>query len=299
MDPNQLQTFLQTQKEPAVVHAGCKTLYDSILHHLETRKGALYGRFGTIEYQTLMHPSSQSPILERNAGIFPAQGIFLKDWVHEYNQAVQRATVMAAGWHPPFQPMELLYILGQNPQCTLIPLRSLEPYYSPPEHMWTNAFAHQRVTFVSSFADTMALQYQKKHHIWPNTHEQLLPSSGQYSFVRSYYSPAIAQGQAMWPSPIQNWKDAINLLESQVLATNPSIVVLGCGGLAMVLAKRLQEKNIITIVLGGAIQILFGIKGHRWLNHDIIKTFFNHHWVFPQEHEIPRGSKQIEGGCYW
>jgi hypothetical protein len=299
MDSLQLQTFLETQKDPIQVQRGCKTLYESILQHLETKTGALYGRFGTIEYQTLMHPTNQSPILERNAGVFPTSGTFLKDWAFEYNQAVKEATAMAAGWHPPFQPMELLYILGHNPQCKILPLRSLEPYYSLPTTMWTNAFANQNVTFVSSFADSMAKQYEKKHLVWPASHEQILPSSAKYSFVRSYYGPAVAQGNAQWPAPIQSWKDAVDALEAQVLATNPSIVVLGCGGLAMVLAKRLKAKNIITIVLGGAIQIMFGIKGKRWLNHDIIKTFFNSHWVFPQDHEIPNGAKQIEGGCYW
>ena len=67
----------------------------------------------------------------------------------------------------------------------------------------------------------------------------------------------------------------------------------------MPLAKRLKDKGVIAIVMGGAIQILFGIKGRRWDSHSIISSFYNDDWVYPSQDEVPNGALEIEGGCYW
>ena len=67
----------------------------------------------------------------------------------------------------------------------------------------------------------------------------------------------------------------------------------------MPLALRLKKRGIIAIVVGGAIQIFFGIKGKRWANHPIISGFWNDSWVEPSTDEIPNGAKKVEGACYW
>lgn len=67
----------------------------------------------------------------------------------------------------------------------------------------------------------------------------------------------------------------------------------------MPLAGRLKELGLPCVVLGGAIQVLFGIKGNRWANHSVISKFWNDAWVWPSEEETPRGAAKIERGCYW
>jgi hypothetical protein len=67
----------------------------------------------------------------------------------------------------------------------------------------------------------------------------------------------------------------------------------------MPIAKMLKDRGVIAIVMGGAIQVLFGIKGRRWEKHPIISTFWNDAWVWPSEEETPAGAQIIEGGCYW
>jgi hypothetical protein len=52
-------------------------------------------------------------------------------------------------------------------------------------------------------------------------------------------------------------------------------------------------------VLGGATQVLFGIKGKRWETHDVISKFWTDAWVWPSLEETPGGAGDIEGGCYW
>jgi hypothetical protein len=134
--------------------------------------------------------------------------------------------------------------------------------------------------------------------LWQDDYETLLPNAN-WSFVRSYYSPVLAQGRCEWPQGVRSWMDAVAQLEQEILNTGARIVLLGCGGLAMPLAHRLKKRGIIAIVMGGAIQVLFGIKGRRWATHPVISNFWNAAWAQPSPHEIPGAASEIEGGCYW
>ena len=102
------------------------------------------------------------------------------------------------------------------------------------------------------------------------------------------------------------------LKQSAVIATalNPTVIsaeqgevlpiaLIGCGALGMVLGSELKKHGIIAIVMGGATQVLFGIKGQRWATHSVISHFWNEAWVWPNVTETPRGASSIEGGCYW
>jgi hypothetical protein len=86
---------------------------------------------------------------------------------------------------------------------------------------------------------------------------------------------------------------------SEVVSQGARFALIGCGGLGMPIAKALKERGVIAIVLGGAIQVLFGIKGKRWKTHEVISTFWNDAWVWPSEAETPMNAQSIEGGCYW
>ena len=127
----------------------------------------------------------------------------------------------------------------------------------------------------------------------------MLPIRVSWTCIRSYYSPVLAKGKCEWAEGVKSWSDAVDLLETQVLASGAKVALLGCGGLAMPLALALKRKGIVAIVLGGAIQILFGIKGRRWNTHQVISTFYNDYWVYPSIEETPGAANDIEGGCYW
>jgi hypothetical protein len=83
------------------------------------------------------------------------------------------------------------------------------------------------------------------------------------------------------------------------MAQNAEIVLIGCGGLGAIIGHELRMRGKICIVMGGAIQVLFGIKGRRWQSHSIISSFWNDAWVWPRLEDTPRGAEEIEGGCYW
>lgn len=294
------------QKGEESVSNGSRIIYHTILKALKDGNGCLIGRHGTVELSLLLQawqdPTlltlDQCVVLERNAGVFPRTIESISKWVVEYWNTSESADILAVAWHKPFAAAEWKFLDDTNPSCQRIPLRSLEPYYSKPIDRWTRALEGQSVCVVSSFAETMEQQVTIASSIWHDDYETLLPNQ-TWSFVRSYYSPVLAQGRCEWPSDIHSWTDAVSYLEQEVLKTGARIVLLGCGGLAMPLAYRLKKKGRIAIVMGGAIQVLFGMKGKRWATHDVISRFWNVAWKYPKLSEIPGAADEIEGGCYW
>jgi hypothetical protein len=300
-----MQAMEAWQKGDKSIQEGAASIYQTIQQALQTGKGALIGRHGTIELtMMLLYELNQTidtyrlPILEKNAGVFPRNQKTVLEWIKAYKEATSLADVMAAGWYAPLAKAELSFLEKVAPSALLTPLRALEPYYVPDEQCWLRALEGQTVAVVSSFTNTMKEQLTYKDAIWPGR-PSLLPETVKWKFVRSYYSPALAKGSCHWPDTVTSWKEAVDHLEMNVLQTNAKICLIGCGGLAMPLAARLKQKGVICIVLGGAIQLLFGIKGKRWENHGVISEFFTSEWTYPKDSEVPNGSNEIEGGCYW
>lgn len=285
---------------------GARIIKSTIENALKTNTGTIIGRFGTIEFDALYsyelvgYMSSQIfETLERNAGIWPKMA--QSRWISAYHKGAAEASVMAAGWFPPMAKSESFWLSSYNPACHRVPLRSLEPYYVPPEDAWTTVLANQKVAVVSSFADTITQQLQKREAIWPQTHTVYLPKTAQFFPIKTYYAPVLAQGNPAthWPQHIQSWSDAVTSITNQVLESGAKIALLGCGGLALPIAHVLKQHNIVSVVMGGSIQVLFGIKGKRWETHGVISKFWNPDWVYPSPHEVPGAANQIEGGCYW
>jgi hypothetical protein len=77
------------------------------------------------------------------------------------------------------------------------------------------------------------------------------------------------------------------------------VAIIGCGAYGFPLAAHVKHLGKKAVHLGGATQVLFGIKGKRWLERDAVSQLINEHWVFPSEDETPAQFKNVEGGCYW
>lgn len=303
--PVQLALSERWQKGQVYIHQGSDYIYTEIHTALLDGRGSLIGRFGSTELTTIcvsIQNGNSSKLervsmLERYSGLFPATSSTLDTWMKQYVGAVTDVNIIVAGWYASMARPEWTLLDTFCPNAHRIPLRALESYYSAREHHWTRILAEQKVCVVSSFAETMKTQSMKAEHIWPQC-PTLLPNA-QWSFVRSFYPPRIARGKCEWPSDITSWDSAVEYLYTEVMKTGSQIVLLGCGALAMPLGARLKKAGKICIVIGGAIQILFGIKGKRWEKHGQISALFNDAWVHPNDSEIPGGANDIEGGCYW
>jgi hypothetical protein len=51
--------------------------------------------------------------------------------------------------------------------------------------------------------------------------------------------------------------------------------------------------------LGGALQLLFGLRGRRWEAMPRFAGLMNAAWSRPLPQETPAQAAQVDGGCYW
>lgn len=274
---------------------GAREICKCIKNALKSDDGALIGRNGTIELeQMIIYNESKVSILEMNAGIFPY--MIIPIWRIQSIGATSSADILATGWYEPLKEAEKEALKEWNCNAIQIPLRSLEPYYVPFEERWTKFLGGQTVSVISCFTQTMQSQVPNLGKLFPS---EVLPSDIRWKWVQTGHPPRLAKGSNEWPSHITDSIDAVDWIVSEVVRQGSRFALIGCGGIGMLVALKLKERGVIAIVLGGAIQVLFGIKGRRWENHSVISKFWNEYWVSPSEDETPTGSSAIEGGCYW
>lgn len=266
-----------------------------------SKQGLLIGRFGTIELESLLAgkevTSYMMEVLERNAGVFPSELWSVQRWYEETQQAVRDADVLATEWYAPLRVEEQLLLKSWSWKGIQIALRDLEPYYKKPEERWSRLLAGKRVAVVTSFTETARKQVQKKN-IW-TSQESLWPSSTEWSWVQTGYAPCLALGRAGWEGSPEFWSEAVGSVVESVIASKAEVALIGCGGLGMIIGAALKKAGIVSIVMGGAIQVFFGIKGERWANHEIIRNFWNDQWTWPSLDETPGGANDVEKSCYW
>ena len=77
------------------------------------------------------------------------------------------------------------------------------------------------------------------------------------------------------------------------------VAIIGAGAWGVPLASHAKALGRVGIHLGGATQLLFGIRGARWDNHSIIRALYNDAWVRPGVADRPGKFRNIENGCYW
>jgi len=266
------------------------------------------GRFGTIELETAYkwvnggggtYPHYMIEQIQRNAGVFPSSWPSISAWAEEYVMSLRSLNTVATGWFKPLERAENDMLRIFAPKAVRHPLRSLEPYYVPSELRWTQHLAGRKVAVVSSFTKTIQAQLSKLDKIWTGDRAGLIPADVDWKFVQTGYSPLLALGKAGWPKGVDTWQAAVDSVVTRVLESGAEIALVGCGGLGLIIGSRLRQKGVSVIILGGAIQVLFGIKGKRWAQHNVISTFWNEHWLWPASEEVPKGAELVEGGCYW
>ena len=281
---------------------------------LEGSKPFFIGRNGSTEmevfhfwhvYRSKGHnyPLAMIEKLERVSGIWPATQESVDMWAATYAKSLGSLDGLAAGWYKPYSQIEHDFLNVYSPHAFRLPLRTLEPYYVPVNVRWTQYLKGKKVAVLSSFADSIQTQIwaSSPSKIWASLDEPetILPSAVQWTPIRTYFPPKISMGgSTAWPS-VESWSEAVNYVVDEVLSTDAEIALIGCGALGMCIGAKLKAAGRSAILMGGAIQVLFGIKGQRWATHDVISKFWNSDWVYPSQNETPSGAYLIEGGCYW
>ena len=220
------------------------------------------------------------------SGVFPSNLSTLIELYHLYEESCKSLDVAALLMN---RREDFFFNQHCNHSVKYIVLRGLEPYYS--KEPWSSALKDKRVLVISPFSKSIQKQYAvNRSKIWSSP--DLLPEFELTTFTAVNSLANNTHG-------FDSWFDALSYMKDGISELDFDIAILGCGAYGFPLAAFIKQKGKQAIVLGGATQILFGIKGKRWDSHSIISHFYNGSWVRPMEEERIPGGFKVEGGCYW
>jgi hypothetical protein len=220
-----------------------------------------------------------------NAGVFPPVGAVFDRWVETFLEAIRHVTVLGVWFHAGEAKIVKKYCSSGR----LVPIRSLEPYYS--NEPWSEVLSGKRVLVLHPFVDTINKQCQRRLEIWPGQPE-ILPAF-ELMTIKTPLSAARVK------SPFSDWFETVSYLKSRMESLTFDVAVVGAGAYSLPLVVHARKLGKIGIHLGGATQILFGIKGLRWDRHPVISTFYNSAWRRPSNEETPQENFDPEVGGYW
>jgi hypothetical protein len=220
--------------------------------------------------------------METNAGFFPADpqnfGRFSELMLRD-----MRELDILGSWLG-----QEAFVSDLFPAAKLIRLRMMEPYWST--RPWSKQLKNKKVLIIHPFEATIRHQYDRRKALFSDT--EMLPVF-ELQIVKAVQSIAGNRGD------FGSWFDSLDYLKSEIEKRDFEIALIGCGAYGFPLAAHIKRMGKQSIHMGGALQLLFGIKGARWEGMPTHAALFNEHWIRPLPADVPENFRKVEGGCYW
>ena len=279
------------------VHSSIDALMSNsfISKALQDKTPYLIGRIGWMEGYAIgkLLAEGETPLALReklmmHAGVFPATPEELQKFTNITLAALEDVDMLGLlgapyhGW----------LIKKYAAKAELTALDSLEPYFS--DTPWSWELRGKRVLVVHPFSESITKQYETvREKIFKNP--KMLPQF-ELNVIKA---PQTITGNK---TEYSTWTETLHALEEQVRKEEFDVALIGCGAYGLPLAAAVKKMGKIGIHLGGATQLLFGIRGRRWAEHPAFlkyQSLMTEAWSSPLECERPQGWKKIEEGCYW
>lgn len=263
---------------------------------IDTGNPFLVGRFGDAELRCLVYylerrfqlrdsyPDYIRHVMHMNAGFFPVDDESL-DKFSEYLLAASGRVDLFGVWYNLLEDYVISHFASDP---TLAHLEALEPYRCA--EPWSGSLEGKRVLVINPFSESIQLQYKKRNLLFLNS--RVLPDFE----LLTYRS---VQTNAGSTSEYNSWFAALDAMYADITKIDFDIAIVGCGSYGLPLSALLKDLGKQVVHLGGATQIMFGVKGARWENKPEVARLFNEHWVRPSAAERPPQIENVEGGCYW
>jgi hypothetical protein len=271
---------------------------DYIAEIIRSGKPAAIGKIGTNELYAVYNfhcsqgvnvkwkDADKNRQLYYVAGIFPPKAEIFNKFSEEFLQCLSRIDLLAV-W---FNKGESRIIKHYAGAAKLTQLRSLEPYYH--QKPWARELYGKKVLVIHPFVETIKKQYLNNcKKIWQDIN--VLPEF-ELDVIKVPLSAGIMR------SNFKDWFVTLDYLKGQMANKNFDIALIGAGAWGIPLAVHAKQLGKVGYHLGGATQILFGIKGKRWdVRKDDDFGFYNTAWVRPSKEETPKTCVLVEEGVYW
>lgn len=188
-----------------------------------------------------------------------------------------------------YSSLEEFIVAEYMPKTQLTHLVALEPYSY--ENPWSKQLEHKKVLVIHPFEESIIQQYARREKLYKNP--DILPEF-ELQTIKAVQTIAGAKDDRF-----TTWFDALEYMKQEIHKRDFDIAIIGCGAYGMPLAVEVKRMGKQAIHMGGATQILFGIKGARWDNNPDIAEMYNDYWIRPNQAEQCKNSSLVENSCYW
>lgn len=180
-------------------------------------------------------------------------------------------------------------------------LRLLEPFWA--KTPWTRYLKNKRIVVVHPFKNDILMQYNN-HRSQLFSNSDILPEFSSLRVIKA------VQSLGGDNNGFKDWFEALMWMKNEIDKEDYDVCLIGCGAYGFPLAAHVKRQGKQAIHLGGALQLLFGIKGKRWEdpNYGVKEwnipcgsyaALMNEYWIRPGNIAKPKNIQQVEGGCYW
>ncbi len=231
--------------------------------------------------------------LRDNSGFFPLEEKYVCQFSELMINDTQQLDVLASWQNKEF------FLIKNLPNLKRTGLVTMEPYWA--DRPWTRALKGKKVLVIHPFAQLIEEQY-KEHRTQLFKNPDVLPEF-ELQTIQAVQSLGGAGGQ------FTTWFDALHYMEDEIDKRDYDIALIGCGAYGFPLAAHIKRSGKKAFHVGGALQLLFGIKGNRWENpnyaSDVFGSkgkyleLFNEYWCRPGDDGKPANAEKVEGACYW
>ncbi|MBR8841174.1 MAG: hypothetical protein DSM106950_46355 [Stigonema ocellatum SAG 48.90 = DSM 106950] len=261
-----------------------------IFDRLSNYEPLMISRFGNVEldcaygYMKGRYKTGMMDEMSICAGFFPREEELLDRFSEIYLESSKIIDILGVWW---FLPGEAELIRSYCPKATLVDLATLEPYYH--HNPWSRVLKDKKVLVIHPFSDTIKEQY-RNHRELIFKNQDILPQFELMTFKS-------VQSAAGTITEFNTWFDAYDWMRDQIREYDFDLAIIGCGAYGLPLAAYVKSLGKQAVHLGGATQILFGIKGKRWDSRPFFQSLYNEYWVRPKPEETPENYQKL--GAYW
>jgi hypothetical protein len=272
--------------EPAMIcRFGLGELRAVINYELRTNKSSRFNK--TINYikgksETFWDDKRFKPMMTELGGFFPWNEILFDRFCELMIVDISEVDILGS-WL-----VEEKFVADKLSNVQRVRLEDLEPYLH--NHPWSSVLEGKNVLLIHPFSDSIHKQFLNREKLFPG--RNVLPEFNLLTIKAPFTTPGNKVEFASWFDVLENMKN-------QVSQSHFDIAIIGCSTYGFPLAAHVKRIGKKSVHLGGATQLLFGIKGSRWKDHPVISKMFNEYWNGPLKSEYPNNHSSLEGGCYW
>ena len=220
--------------------------------------------------------------MNNNAGFFPPTDDNLERFSRLMLECIPNIDILGS-WR-----LDEILVKEKMPNAKIVDLPDLEPYYH--SNPWSRILKGKTVLVIHPFAETIKSQYLKRDKLFLN--KEVLP---EFKLETIQAVQSIANNDCGY----KNWFEALEAMKLQISQKEYDVAIIGCGAYGFPLASFVKDQGKKAVHLGGAVQILFGIKCRRWDENPYQSSFYNEYWVRASKEETPKNAELVENACYW